>query len=331
MPDEKEFTLDEIKNIHGFIKKSEFYKIYEEFSWPCDKYVWDGNESCFQKVEENLEYSSEVNKILKVMYSILYRIYAKLSGSDNTYFEHIKNEDSKFFYTSLKYWLYDQMIIKGLYDRKFDEIVKGLEEKIKHKIKRSPPKNPCVFNKLTLDEIKRLKNIYALYTVLYDNNDNFESCNDNKCKYLEYFGKGLDEIINSINSCSNNSNQTNYCKEFNEFVDLCKEDNVYAGISIYDEKTKSNAETAKKYFLFSEIYKEEQLYIYVKNDKLLNFIKTSNFLSNKSTTIAATSVVGSAIGLSSIFYYFYKVIYNDIFKHKYYTIIYIKYFSKNLL
>ncbi|SCA60543.1 Plasmodium vivax Vir protein, putative [Plasmodium vivax] len=151
-----------------------------------------------------------------------------------------------------------------------------------------------------------LKNIYALYAIFYNNTNVSETCNNDKCKYTDYFGKGLEDFINSFKKCTSNSPNDNYCNEFNEFIKMCKENSEYAGILIYDVPTKSEAGTTGKYLLSIEEYKNKPLYIYLKNENLLNLLKTSDFLSNKKSTIAATSVVGSAIGLPSIFYYLYK-------------------------
>ncbi|CAI7717581.1 hypothetical protein PVPAM_010009000 [Plasmodium vivax] len=303
MPNDKEYILNEIKDKYNINENSKFYKVYKVFDKSCDSFT-DNKIYCLSDLTNSWAISSEVIDLLKKLYSNLCRIYATIPGTDNTYFDELECTDYKLCYISLKYWLYDQIIIKGLEKSKIGEIFTGWETYINNKISNIPP-NRCVFNKLSLHEIKRLKNIYALYTVLYDN-DKFESCNKNTCKYLEYVGKGLDELISSINSCSSNLNQTDYCNEFKEFLDLCKEDNADAGISIYEESTKSNAERKGKYLLTSQKYQDQPLYIYIKKENLLNYVKKSDFLSNKSTTIAATSVVGSAIGLSSIFYYLYK-------------------------
>ncbi|CAI7719362.1 PIR protein [Plasmodium vivax] len=303
MSKDKQYILDEIKKNYIINENSKFYKIYEVFDKSCESFT-DGHLSCLRDPTNSWAKSGKAIKVLKKLYSNLYRIYATLTGTNNDYIDVVENEDYKLFYTSLKYWLYDQIIIKDLKETEINEIFTGWKSYIKGKVE-NPTSNYCEFNKLTLDEIKKLKNIYALYTVLYDN-DKFETCNKNTCKYLDYVGKGLDELISSINSCSSNPNMTNYCKDLIEFLDLCKEDNEDAGISIYVENTKSKAIYQGKLLLSVQIYENEPHYIYIKNDNLLNYVKTSDFLSNKTTTIAATSVVGSAIGLSSIFYYFYK-------------------------
>ncbi|KMZ77163.1 hypothetical protein PVIIG_05639 [Plasmodium vivax India VII] len=315
---DKEYILSKIKEKYIDIGESKFYKIYEIFDRLCNSFS-DTDDSCLIDSTDVWKTSHEVTEILKKLYSNLFRVYVTIPGNNNTYFENLECKDYKLCYISLKYWLYDQIIIKEIKKTKINEIFTVWDNHIKNKIAHVP-ENPCVFNKLTLDEMKRLKNIYALYTVLYDNNSEFETCNENTCKYLEYFGKGLDDIISSIKSCSSKVPTDNYCKEFDEFVNICKDESLNSGISMYYESTKSTADTDGKYLLYSEKYKDQQIYIYLKDKNMLNYVKTSDLLSNKNSTIAATSVVGSAIGLSSIFYYFYKVRIYNIFKYKYFTI-----------
>ncbi|SCA59888.1 Plasmodium vivax Vir protein, putative [Plasmodium vivax] len=206
----------------------------------------------------------------------------------------------------LKYWLYDQVIKNNIDDSNIKKFFQGLRNHIEPKIKVKYD-NYVKINNLTLSEMKSIKKLYALYTIFYGNANNSDSCIGDQCKYIDYFGEGLDEFINSINRCSSDLSTGNYCKEFKEFIDICKDKDLNAGISIYDEQTQSTADTKEKYLLSVEKYQNKPLYIYLKDEKLLNFVKTSHFIRTKnSATIAVTSVVGSAIGLSSIFYYLYK-------------------------
>ncbi|CAI7724118.1 hypothetical protein, conserved [Plasmodium vivax] len=305
MSEEKKFTLDKIKDNHSFMINSKLYKIYKVLDKKCNEYREDNSETCYkEETSGKMVASSDVTELLKKLYSNLKRIYLTLPGYNNTYFDYKETIDYKLYYASLKYWLYDQIVIEGLEGINIDDIFTGWKKNIKNNITYN--KNPCVFNKLTLDQIKRLKNIYALYTVLYDNNANFDPCENNTCNYLEYFGKGLDEIISSIDICSSKESKDNYCKEFDEFINMCKDESLDGGIIIYEESRKNVVDLAGKYLLLSEKYNDIPHYIYLKDEKMLNYFKTSDFLSNKTTTIAATSVVGSAIGLPSIFYYFYK-------------------------
>ncbi|KMZ96496.1 hypothetical protein PVNG_06423 [Plasmodium vivax North Korean] len=288
------------------MQNSNFYKIYHEFRKPCTEYKTDNNASCYEKASRSIQGSLDDSKILKDLYSNLFRIYASIPYTNNDYFDFDISEYQKMYCISLKYWLYDQIISEGLEETKINAIFHGWETYLKNKIKNKSP-DLCIFHKLKKDEINMIKNIYALYAIFYDNTNISENCNNDKCKYIDYFGKGLDNLINSIKKCSSDSSNKEYCNEFNEFLEQCKNNIKQSGISIYQENNKGTSDTIGKYLLSVENYNDKPLYIYLKNDELLNFVKTSDFLSNKITTIAATSVVGSAIGLSSIFYYFYKV------------------------
>ncbi|EDL42667.1 variable surface protein Vir21, truncated, putative, partial [Plasmodium vivax] len=273
-----------------------FYKIYNEFLKPCTAYRNDNKASCYK--EESLgkiEASLDVTNLLKDLYSHLYRIYETVEMYTNDYFEHVRLNNEKLGCLCLKHWLYDQITMNVLKEPQINELFQGWEAYIKEKTKYHNLKR-CVFYNLNENEINRIKKIYVLNTILYSNSNNSEAFVSDQGEYMDYFWR----------SCSRKVPMDNYCKEFDEFVNICKDESLDSGISIYDENTKSTADGAKKYLLYSQKYKEQLLYVYIKNENLLNFVKTSDFLSNKSTTIAVTSVVGSAIGLSSIFYYFYK-------------------------
>ncbi|KMZ95028.1 hypothetical protein PVMG_06159 [Plasmodium vivax Mauritania I] len=250
MSDENEFTLEKIKNIHSFINNSRFYKIYDVFQKKGTEYEEiDGKASCYKKETlEEIEGSPDVTDLLKDLYSNLYRIYVSLPGCYPDYFDDFGSEDKKICCLSLKYWLYDQIINRKFEEKDINAIFTGWEKYLKGKIYESSHDH-CIFNDLKKDEIKKIKNIYALYTVLYDNNVKFETCNNNTCKYLEYVGKGLDEFISSINKCSSKVDKDNYCKEFDEFVKICKDEGVHAGIIVHDESKKSKAKTEGKHLL----------------------------------------------------------------------------------
>ncbi|KNA01706.1 hypothetical protein PVNG_04732 [Plasmodium vivax North Korean] len=323
-------SLDKIREDYSFIANSVFYKIYKEFDKTCKDYQGDRDASC---PPDNLGDSgtpTEVTDLLKKLYSNYYRVKEAYGGRNNDYFTYYLDEAKKIGCICLKYWLYDQTITKELEDDQINALFQGWKNHIENEIIYKNLK-PCKFYNLNKDEINNIRKVYALYTIFYENNKNWGSCNSDKCEYMDYFGEALDEFINGINSCSGKPSTDNYCKEFDEFVNLCKDKNQNAGISIYHEYMGYSPDGSNKYLLSVEKYKDKPLYIYLKDKEMLNFLKTSNFLSNKSTTIAATSVVGSAIGLSSIFYYFYKVNLNDIFKYKCCITINIKYASKFLL
>ncbi|CAG9474499.1 unnamed protein product [Plasmodium vivax] len=300
----KEYTLDKIKQKHSFIEHSKFYKIYNEYDNECN--IYSNVDACYKDTKGLLSSPSKENELLKKLYSNLYKIFSTLNNITNDYFVNNPINDEKLCYLCLKYWLYDQIITKDLEDGQIIALFEGWKNHIENEIIYKNLK-PCKFYNLNKDEINNIRKVYALYTIFYENNKNWGSCNSDKCEYMDYFGEALDEFINGINSCSGKPSTDNYCKEFDEFVNLCKDKNQNAGISIYHEYMGYSPDGSNKYLLSVEKYKDKPLYIYLKDEKLLNFVKTSHFISTKNrTTIAATSVVGSAIGLSSIFYYFYK-------------------------
>ncbi|KMZ83443.1 hypothetical protein PVBG_06221 [Plasmodium vivax Brazil I] len=329
MSSDDAFTLDKINENYPFISNSDANYIYNELGKPCKKN--NNSDSCYPESKVEGDHNPEIEKILKDYYSSLYKITSAAEGHTNDYYDQDKfDEIKKMGVIYLKYWLYDKILKTYTGDSNIEKIFQGLKNYIEPKIEKKYS-NYCKINELTLSEIKSMKKLYALYTIFYGNTNNPGSCIGDQCKYMDYFGEGLDEFISSINKCSSEESTGNYCKEFEEFLNICKDEKLNAGITVHEESTKGKADGDKKYLLFSEKYNDQTLYIYLRNKEMLNFLKTSNFLSNKSTTIAATSVVGSAVGLSSIFYYFYKVILNDIFKFKYCTLKNIEYARKILL
>ncbi|SCA60521.1 VIR protein [Plasmodium vivax] len=306
MSNDEDYSLDKIKESHNFIDNSVFYKIYKEFDVPCKSIKYNSDASCPSNNLINPAFSEKVINLLKELYSNLYRVYFTSKNKTNYYFDDdYTTEVKKIGCICLKYWLYHQIVSKGLNESEIKDLFEGYTQYINGKIDND--NNYCNFNELSLNQINTFKNIYAFYAILYDNTNNIETCDSENCKYMNYFGKGLDDFFNSIKKCSIDPSNNNYCNQFNEFINKYMVGNEHAGISINYEPTMSTDNTPGKYLLSSEKYSNETLYIYLKDEKLLNFFKTSYFLSNKNTsTIAGTTVVGSAVGLSSIFYYLYK-------------------------
>ncbi|KMZ76607.1 hypothetical protein PVIIG_05789 [Plasmodium vivax India VII] len=322
---DKDFSVDKIKEAYQFIEGSNFYKIYNELNWDCNSTnYYDSGASCFNGTTDEWTNFPNVNDFLKNLYSNLYRIYHTIAGNGNDYFDDNENVIKTIGYVYLKYWLYDQIFNKNFNDAQIEKVLEGLKNHVSNKLENKPS-NPFMLYDLKKDEINKIRKIYAFTIILYENANDFANHNNNNSKYMDYFGEGLDEFISSINKCYIEKSTDNYCNEFKEFLNKCKDKDFNTGILISPENKEYSTDGTSKYLLTVEKYENESLFIYLKDKKMLNFLKTSNFLSNKyKTTIAATSVVGSAIGLSSIFYYFYKVIFNDIFNYKYCVIIYIK-------
>ncbi|KMZ88731.1 hypothetical protein PVBG_05677 [Plasmodium vivax Brazil I] len=105
---------------------SKFYKIYKVFDKKCNEYTGDNDETCYKEdtLGKMVGLTDDTN-LLKHLYSNIYRIYLTLPGSNNTYFENLETKYYKLFYTSLKYWLYDQIIINELDESKINDIFTG--------------------------------------------------------------------------------------------------------------------------------------------------------------------------------------------------------------
>ncbi|SCA60394.1 Plasmodium vivax Vir protein, putative [Plasmodium vivax] len=304
MSNDEKYILENISKEHSFIHNLDFYKIYKEFNEPCDnRQVKD---ACYGGDTEQWSQKNEVKELLKNIHSNLYKIYSTLKRERTEYFDNVVLKDENICCVSLKYWLYDKIVTNDLNDDEIKELFDGWKKHIDpnaiyHQFQ------PCTFYNLNMDEIKSIKNIYALYTILQSTTKSFENCNEIECKYKDYFEQGLVEFINSVNKCSNNPSENEYCKEFKDFLQICTGSNTYAGIAVYNEYKGSIDNTSKKYLLFAEKYENDKLYAYIKDNIWLNWSKIDHIVNpQKRTTIAATSVVGSAIGLSSIFYYLYK-------------------------
>ncbi|KMZ77110.1 hypothetical protein PVIIG_05613 [Plasmodium vivax India VII] len=207
----------------------------------------------------------------------------------------------------LKYWLYDQITSKGFNGLQIINLFEEFNKHVQGKI-QGISKDYCKFNQLSLDQIKKIKKVYALNSILHESDKNPETCVNNHCKYMDYFEEALTEFINSIKKCADNPLEKEYCDEFEDFLKICTGGNSYTGVSIYNRHIGTSDDSNRKYLLSVKNYKNQPLYIYIKDNKWLNWGEISHIVNPQNTaTIAATSVVGSAIGLSSIFYYFYKV------------------------
>ncbi|SBT51426.1 PIR Superfamily Protein [Plasmodium ovale wallikeri] len=97
----------------------------------------------------------------------------------------------------------------------FQKLKKMLDNRIQGKLSV-----PCTFNELNWNEHQKLKSIYAFILIYYSNID---ASNENKiieCKYLDYIGKGLKEYHGTHKRCSAKTEQSKYCKDFNELNEI---------------------------------------------------------------------------------------------------------------
>ncbi|VUZ99760.1 PIR protein [Plasmodium vivax] len=304
MSNDNNYLLENIAKEHPFIENLNFYKIHEEFNKPCDNI--HGKDACYSGNTEQWSQKPDVKELLKDIHSNLYKIYSTLNKVRSRYFDNAIPNDVKICCVSLKYWLYDKIFIKGLKENEIKELFEGWENHI-YPYAEYYRLQPCNFHNLNKDEIKRIKNIYALNTILQSTMENLENCNEKECKYKDYFEQGLVEFINSANKCSSDSKLEGYCAEFSDFLETCYNNNENKGIKIFNNYYTARADNSMRYLLSVQKTNSDPLYIYVKDVKWLNWDKFSHLLNTqKSTTIAATSIAGSAVGLSSIFYYLYK-------------------------
>ncbi|SCA59604.1 hypothetical protein PVC01_000015300 [Plasmodium vivax] len=266
---DKDFTVDKIKQEYEFIEDSSLYKIYDEFNWDCDDSRYHNDkDSCLKDKTDSWTTFSEVNNLLKQLYSNLFRIYYTMKIINNDYFEHYQDELKKMGYIYLKYWLYDKIVKDNFDDSKIKELYQGWKKRIQNKVNYKPPK-PFIFYSLKKDEINKIRKIYTFSTILYENIKTFETENNNNSKYMDYFGEGLDEFISSINRCASKVSSDDYCKEFDEFVNICKDNSSNAGISIYTGNVGYSPDDSNKYLLSVEEYKDKLLYIYLKDKRIL--------------------------------------------------------------
>ncbi|SCA83481.1 VIR protein [Plasmodium vivax] len=255
MSNDNDYLLENIKNEHKFIKNLDFYKIHEEFNKSCDNI--HSQDACYSGDIEQWSKNPDVKELLKNIHSNLYKIYSTLNNGRTKYFDNTIPNDVKICCVSLKYWLYDKIVTKKLKDTQIKELYEGWRNDIDKKIEYNLLQ-PCKFYNLNKDEIKRIKNIYALNTILQSTTEIFGTCNEEKCMYKDYMEQGLVEFINSVKKCSTDSISEGYCAEFSDFLETCYNNNENKGIKVFNNYYTASVDN------------------------------------------------GSAIGLSSIFYYLYK-------------------------
>ncbi|KNA00896.1 hypothetical protein PVNG_05823 [Plasmodium vivax North Korean] len=305
MSTDNDYILENIKNEHSFIKDLDYYKLYEEFNKSCNNIF--GNDACYNRTTDGWPKTHDVIELLKDIHGNLYKIYATLNGDRSEYFDDFNPDNDKICCVSLKYWLYDKIVTKNLNDAQIKELYEGWKNHI-HPKAEYHRFQPCIFHNLNKDEINSIKNIYALTTILQSTREIFENCNEKVCKYKDYFEQGLIEFINSANKCSGDSRLEGYCAEFRDFLNICHDNQENKGIRLSANYYVPSVDDGMRYLLSVKNKENQALYVYIKDNKWLNWDKIYDILNTqKRTTIAPTSIAGSAIGLSSIFYYLYKV------------------------
>ncbi|EDL42564.1 variable surface protein Vir26-like, truncated, partial [Plasmodium vivax] len=206
---------------YRFIQNSNFYKIYNEFGWICNHHNYlDKGDSCYNVLSNGLSGSDVVTNLLKELYSNLYRIYYTIEDKKNDYFDENRDIVKKMGCIYLKYWLYDQITSKGFNGLQIINLFEEFNKHVQGKI-QGISKDYCKFNQLSLDQIKKIKKVYALNSILHESDKNPETCVNNHCKYMDYFEEALTEFINSIKKCADNPLEKEYCDEFEDFLKIC--------------------------------------------------------------------------------------------------------------
>ncbi|SBT72472.1 hypothetical protein, conserved [Plasmodium ovale] len=164
----------------------------------------------------------------------------------------------------------------------------------------------CTFNKLKWDEHQKLKNIYAFILIYYSNIDAFNEHKIIECKYMDYIGKGLKEYHDTLKRCSKKTEKSNYCKEFNEFKELYKEDYIHWKTSTADNEYIYYGDDTVNCALQIESLKDHLQHSYWNKKEKLHLINYP-FNSQKSAVISASSAIGATAGISLFLIYLYKV------------------------
>ncbi|SBS93209.1 PIR protein [Plasmodium ovale] len=295
------FTYENFKNDNIFFEGLIFDKIYKKFN---GEYIEDSTaiQKC-QEIKSSLLNPYQYEELILNFCKILYKIIAKSKGWQNDITDEIPKDD-KLLCTSLKYWLYEKIVnndIKGLgVDEHFQKWKVALEGKINGQLSI-----PCTFNKLNWIDIDKIRSIYAFLLIYYSNVVRIYNNKPIKCKYSNFFGKGLKAYYESLSVCSVEKEDDNYCKEFNEFQQLHK---LY---NIYWKKSTFNTE-----YNYSEESNDEcPLNIESPNDPLIVSYKEKNnilYLSNqtidylKNSIISSSSAIGATVGISAFLFYIYK-------------------------
>ncbi|SBT56777.1 PIR Superfamily Protein [Plasmodium ovale wallikeri] len=298
--DDKEyFTYDELKEQLDFLKSSTFGKIYEELN-NNDTFDNTGKGYC-SALKSDLGQFSHDDNLLYNFCNNLYKIIVKNWNSD--VFAEIKRNDEMYCF-SLKYWLYDNLKSLGPKNIKIDKIFEEWQMGIKNKVD-TRLEDPCIFTVLEWKEYNTLKSIYAFILLYYMNVKSIYEKGNVDCKYLKFFGEGLKAYYESLNKCSTEKEDDNYCKEFNEFQKIYGLRNIYWETSTGYEKYSSVENSSEHCALKIESHNAPlRISYWYENEKLHLSDYPIDF--KKSTIISASSALGATAGISAFLLYLFK-------------------------
>ncbi|SBT56258.1 PIR Superfamily Protein [Plasmodium ovale wallikeri] len=117
--------------------------------------------------------------------------------------------------------------------------------------------------------------------------------------------KSLKVYNESLKKCSTEKEPSNYCKEFNEFKEIYKEDYIYWKTSTVDKEYIYSEEETVNCALQIELLKDPlHLSFWNKKEKL--HLSNYPFDSQKNAVISASSAIGATAGISLFLIYLYK-------------------------
>ncbi|SBT57351.1 PIR Superfamily Protein [Plasmodium ovale wallikeri] len=220
------------------------------------------------------DFSYDEKLILKFCHN-LYKMNVKINGLHDHLLNYLSKND-KTYCASLKYWLYEEI---GKMDPKGQEINENFQ-KLKEMLDKE-------------------------YKVSYHNIDLFNEYKITECKYMDYIGKGLKVYHDTLKRYSAKTEQSKYCKDFNELNEIYKEDYIYWKTPTADYKYIYNEENTVNCALQIESLKDPLHLSYWNKKEKLHLINYP-FDSQKSAVISASSAIGATAGISLFLFYLYK-------------------------
>ncbi|SBT55077.1 PIR Superfamily Protein [Plasmodium ovale wallikeri] len=301
--DSDKFSFEEFMQKYKFLQRLEFSKIYKEFS-DEKKDKEKSNEYC-NDIKGKLTFPNDYEELRLNYCNVLYKIIVNHNNISDEFFEGIP-KDVNLYCISLKYWLYDELLNLGPKGLKINKVLEKWINKLEEKINISDPFH-CTLNELDMSDMNKMRSVYSFLLIYYRNIDIFNQ-NENKyieCKYMDYIGKGLKEYHDSLEICSTNTEQSNYCKEFKELQEIYKENNIYWETSEEEKKyTYSERDTVNCALEIKSINNQKHITYWYGNEKL-HLINKPIDLQN-STIISASSAMGATVGISAFFLYLFK-------------------------
>ncbi|SBT02125.1 PIR Superfamily Protein [Plasmodium ovale curtisi] len=290
----------EFEGKYDFLKTLIFSQIYQKFTHEY-KTDTDGDTYC-NEVKENLTIPDGYIDNISHFCNVLYHILANVRKWKNDLYDEITDDD-RMYCISLKYWLYEEKENLPFYsniDNAFESLKNKLEDKLNVKLSV-----PCTFTELNLNDIKKLRQIYAFALIYYSNIKIFKEQTNIYCKYLSYLGSGLRAYYESDKECNKEKNESNFCKEFKEFQKTYMGDNIYVNTSRDYLDYHFREEDTENCPLVIESLKDPLRLMYKEGiDRW--YLSDQPVVSLNSSIVSASSAIGATVGLSAFILYLFK-------------------------